>query len=197
MTDAGLKPQQALRISETILKTARIEQMRDWYRTVLGMAPSIEHMPKRENAAGEVLMATNMRLCFFELNEDYPYTQTIGLFEFPGTVLEMTEASPGLHHMQLHAGSMEDLVGRFEILAAKDIRPARSMNHGISTSFYYQDPDGNKVEITANNFATLDEHRAYLKSETFRSNPSGVEIDADDFRARFRAGEPIESLRNF
>jgi hypothetical protein len=188
----------ALRISETILKSARIVEMRAWYRTVLESEPTIEHMPEGEQRfADGSPRASGMRLCFFELNEDFPYTQTIGIFEIPGTALAMANDSPGLHHMQLHAGSMDSLVGRCEALAAQGIRPRRSMNHGISMSFYYADPDGNTVELTANNHATLQEHRAYLRSEAFRANPSGVLIDPEDFWRRFRAGEPIERLRQF
>lgn len=186
----------ALRISETILKTARIVEMRAWYMEVLSTQPSVEHMPEGpDRFADGSARASAMRLCFFELNEDYPYTQTIGLFEFPGTELDLVEHSPGLHHMQLHAGSMDALVERYETLAAQDIRPARSMNHGISMSFYYADPDGNKVELTANNHATLEEYRAFLSSEAFRKNPSGSVIDPDELQRRFRAGEPIEDLR--
>lgn len=136
-----------------------------------------------------------MRLCFFELNEDFPYTQTLGIFEVPGTALVQTEQSPGLHHMQVHCGTMAALVGRFQLLDSKGIRPVRSMNHGVSMSFYYADPDGNRFEQTANNFGTLEEHRAFLKSDEFRSNPSGCIIDPDRFVERFSSGEPIELLR--
>lgn len=185
-----------LRISETILQSARIEEMRAWYRSVLAMEPSIEHMPDISGTFHDgTARASGMRLCFFELNEDYPYSQLIGIFEVPGTKLSGDTQGPGLHHMQLHAGTMEALISRFEALDAIGIRPARTMNHGISMSFYYADPDGNKVELTANNFATLEEHRAYLSSEAFRNNPSGSLIDPDDLRRRYRSGEPIESLR--
>lgn len=141
--------------------------------------------------------AAGMQVCFFELNEDYPYTQTIGLFGVPGTSRERTRESPGLHHMQLHTGTTEALVSRFEELAAQGIRPNRNMNHGPSISFYYGDPDGNIVELTCTSYATLPEYRAYLSSPEFQSNLSGVPIDAEDFCRRFRSGEPIEELRKF
>ena len=195
--DAGPEPRPpALRISETILKTARIVEMRDWYRLVLGVKPAIEHMPEGPDRFEDgSVRASAMRLCFFQLNEDYPYAQTVGLFEVPGTALELAEESPGLHHMQLHAGSMDALITRFEALDAEGIRPARTMNHGVSMSYYYADPDGNRVELTANNFATSREHREFLASEQFRKNPSGSVIDPDELRRRVRSGASLEEIR--
>lgn len=186
----------SLRISETVLKTARIVEMRAWYRAVLELEPSIEHMPDgAERFEDGSQRASGMRLCFFELNEDYPYFQTLGMFEVPNTSLARNENSPGLHHMQFHAGTMDALINRFEALDAQSIRPVRTMNHGPSMSFYYADPDGNTVELTANNFADLNEYRSFLKSDRFRENPSGFVIDPDELRRRFRSGQSIEELR--
>jgi catechol 2,3-dioxygenase-like lactoylglutathione lyase family enzyme len=186
----------SLRISETILKTARIGEMRAWYRAVLELEPSIEHMPDgAERFEDGSQRASGMRLCFFELNEDYPYFQTLGMFEVPNTSLARNENSPGLHHMQFHAGTMDALISRFEVLDAQGIRPVRTMNHGTSMSFYYADPDGNTVELTASNFAHLNEYRRFLKSDRFRQNPSGFVIDPDELRRRFRSGQSIEELR--
>lgn len=187
-----------LRISETILQTARFNEMRRWYATVLAQEPTIENMPEGTTTFGDgTLRASGMRLCFFEVFGEYPYMQNVGLFEFPGTSQVRTKESPGLHHMQLNAGTIAALVARDEALDSAGIRPVRCMNHGISTSFYYADPDGNAVELTASNWETLADYRAYLGSEAFRRNPSGELIDAGVFRQRFHAGEPLEELRRF
>jgi hypothetical protein len=69
-----------------------------------------------------------------------------------------------------------------------------SSNHGPGTSFYYQDPDGNTMEISGPNFATEAEGRAYMQSDTFQRNPCGVAIDPDDFVAKFRNGMPQAEL---
>lgn len=197
-TPSGAPPLPPLRISETILQTARLTEMRRWYTALLAQSPTLENTP--DGAAqfeNGMPRASAMRLCFFEISGEYPYMQTVGLFEFPGTSEVRTKESPGLHHMQLNAGSIEALVARHEALAAQGIRPARSMNHGVSTSFYYADPDGNTVELTASNWPTLAGYRAYMASAMFLKNPSGVLIDADAFCRRVRAGEPIEALRRF
>ena len=185
-----------LRISEIILKTARIVEMRAWYCQVLEREPDLEHMPDIDVSARDGnARATEMRLCFFDLNIDFPYFQTLGIFEVPQTGLDPVVSSPGLHHMQMHVGTMEALIGRFETLEAKGIRPERSMNHGMLMSHYYIDPDGNKLEFTVSNFDTLEGYRGYIASEDFRRNPSGYVIDPDELRQLYRAGMPMEQLR--
>ena len=54
------------------------------------------------------------------------------------------------------------------------------------TSFYYRDPDGNNVELTVQNFPTMAAMVEFMRSDPFKANPSGREIDADAFIANFR-----------
>ena len=50
-------------------------------------------------------------------------------------------------------------------------------NHGPATSIYYADPDGNSVEMSATNFLEETDYLAFMKSETYARNVSGIEID--------------------
>jgi hypothetical protein len=59
---------------------------------------------------------------------------------------------------------------------------------------YYRDPDGNRVELQIDNFATAAEGEAWMRSAAFADNPIGVELDPDDLAARFRAGVPVAEL---
>lgn len=187
-----LKP---LRVSEVILKTSQFDAMKAWYTLVIGTAPFFERKPS-ENADPTLAAlgrANDRRLCFIRLMIDYPYTQVFGLFEVlevhgePGT-------DPGLDHVQLRNFSMKELIERYEILRAKGIRPFRTANHGPGTSFYYHDPDGNRVELSGPNFATEAEYLAYFASESYRRNPSGIEVDVDAFVGRFHSGVPLAEL---
>lgn len=185
-----------MRISEIVLKTARFEEMKFWYQGVLGVAPFYEHNPaggSKAAQAGTQERATDIRLCFIRLHIDHPYAQMVAIFEIPGT-RDVPGSDPGLHHMQFRNGTMEDLFTRYDRLKALGILPHRTANHGPGTSFYYRDPDQNVVEISANNFATSDEYKAYFTSDAYKRNPSGIEIDADAYVARFRSGTPIAEL---
>ena len=186
-----------LKISETILKTSRMDEMKAWYRVVLGISPFFERSPdpgtKPLDLGGQT-RASDLKMCFFRLSTDYPYVQTIGIFEEPGTASEPTRNAPGLHHMQLMCGSVQELVEKYEELGEQGMRPHRSANHGPMTSFYYRDPDGNNVEITSQNHPTLAAMVEFMSTDGFKKNPSGAEIDPADFVARFRAGTTVEEL---
>ena len=183
-TTVLVQPSSSLKISEAILKTGRLDEMKAWYMTVLGVTPFFEFAPPegtRPLDLGGQTRASDLRMCFFRLSTDYPYTQTIGLFEEPGTTLTPIKGACGLHHMQLMTSGLDELCVKYEELLGHGMRPHRGADHGPMTSFYYRDPDGNNVEITAQNFATFDAMVEFMASDMFKSNPSGAEIDPDAF----------------
>ena len=186
------------KISETILKTGQLDVMKPWYRLVLDIDILFEHGVAAESGPkdyGGQTRASDLRMCFFRLSEEYPFTQMIGLFEEPGTATKAVKGTPGLHHMQLMSPDFETLIAKYERLKAVGLCPHRSTNHGIMTSFYYRDPDGNNVELTTQNFPTLEAMTVFMKSDYFAQNPSGEEIDDPDaFVARYRAGASVAEL---
>lgn len=182
--------------SETVLKTGRLEEMRTWYRIMLGVEPSIENTPNGDqyNADGTP-RGTGLRVCFFEFFENYPHLQAIGLIEVPNTSLDPSENSPGLHHFQFQTGSLKAMLERFDAAAALGILPSFSMNHSLTMSMYYHDPDKNIFEITANNFATYAEYRAHMNSQEFLENFDGAFIDPYELKSRFEAGQTLAQLQ--
>ena len=74
---------------------------------------------------------------------------------------------------------MGELVTTYERLKAQGVIPHRAMNHGSSTSMYYRDPDGNQIELKIDNFATMEEQRAWLRTKEFAENPIGTQFDPD------------------
>lgn len=179
-----VQPRSRFKISETILKTGQLDVMKAWYRTVLEIEPFFEHSPepgKQPGDFGGQTRASDLRMCFFRLSTDYPHTQTIGIFEEPGTSLQAASGRPGLHHMQLMTQSLNELCEEYDRLSKRGLRPHRSADHGPMTSFYYRDPDGNNVELTAQNFPTLEAMVEFMASDAFKANPSGIEIDPETF----------------
>lgn len=183
-----------LRISEVVLKTSQFDTLRQWYVDVLGIEPFYERRPEKTGGEkGDYLRASDVALCFFRLHIDYPYTQVLAIFEVPN--LESGQRSePGLHHIQLRHSSLETLFDRYERLKAAGFKPHRTANHGPVTSFYYFDPDGNNVELSGPNFDTEAEYFTYFESESYRTNPSGIEVDVEDYVGRFRNGMPKSVL---
>ena len=187
-----MNPCSLLKISETILKTGQLDLMRPWYRTVLGVDAFFEHdTPPAAGPSdfGGQTRASDLRMCFFRLSVAYPYTQMIGIFEEPGIATQPIKNAPGLHHMQLMLPDFEAWIKKYEALADVGMRPHRTANHGIMTSFYYRDPDGNNVELTVQNFPTFEAMNDFMQSAYFKANPSGIEIDDPAaFVARYRSG---------
>ncbi len=99
--------------------------------------------------------------------------------------------------MQLMTASLDDLCKKYDAMRAAGMHPHRSADHGPMTSFYYRDPDGNNVELTAQNFETFEDMVRFMASDEFKANPSGRELDPAAYVAEHwaRVGRPGNALR--
>jgi catechol 2,3-dioxygenase-like lactoylglutathione lyase family enzyme len=100
----------------------------------------------------------------------------------------------GLHHIAFTLESLGDLLETYARLKTKGITPFWCINHGVTTSMYYRDPDNNQVELLIDNFAIARDGQAFMKSPSFVENPIGKEYDPHNFVARFRAGATAKEL---
>ena len=111
----------------------------------------------------------------------------------------VTDPSPagaaGLDHVAYTFSSLEALLGSYLRLKAADILPVWSINHGPTTSLYYADPDGNRIELQVDNFDNEKQAQDFMDSTTFAQNPIGVEFDPDKLVQRFLAGDSLEELK--
>jgi catechol-2,3-dioxygenase len=167
------------------LKTTRLEDMKRWYRTVLGLVPNFEW------EAGAFLTndAANHRLVLFS---------SPAVTEDPDKVNHA-----GLHHLAYEYASCGDLFATYRRLAGQGIEPHAALDHGLTTSFYYLDPDGNSLELQYDNFGDWAQSSEFIRtSPTFRQEPIGQPVDPallveaweqglsrDDIHSRSYAGE--------
>ena len=172
------------KLAHVVFQTNRIPEMRDWYCAVLD---------------GRVIYE-DARLCFVTYDDEHhrvAFADFGSLAPDPdrGAHLQVKSTDrPGLHHVAFTFGSMGELVDHYVRLRDLEIRPFFCVNHGPTTSMYYADPDGNRVELQIDNFATAEEGQAWMLSPAFARNPIGVEYNPDDLVARFRAGVPVAEL---
>ncbi|KXS13833.1 hypothetical protein M427DRAFT_33509 [Gonapodya prolifera JEL478] len=89
--------------------------------------------------------------------------------------------------------SFDDLVNAYEARKAKGIKPFWCVNHGMSISMYYADPDGNQVECHVDTM-TNDEVNAFMATPEFSQNPIGVDFDPEEFVRRVRSNLPASEL---
>jgi catechol-2,3-dioxygenase len=100
-----------------------------------------------------------------------------------------------IYHIAFTLDSLQDLVTSYEQKKEKGIEPHWPVNHGISTSMYYFDPDGNEFELQVDNFDTVEETHAFMSGPEYEENPIGVDIDIPEFIARVRSGESDASIK--
>lgn len=174
------RPPGPLQISEIILRTSRFDALKNWYQVFFGgLRPNLE-----TDTGGRMKSVPHIeRLCFLRIHAAFPYTQVLGIFEVPGADVA-PRMHAGLDHMQFRERSLADLFARYAMLKDQGVTPTHCFNHGPSSSFYYRDPDGNTVELSAVNFATEQEYLAFFGSDAFRQNVEGHPIDPEQFIAQ-------------
>ena len=96
-------------------------------------------------------------------------------------------------HTGMHHVAFDRLDGRAfgEFHAAQElgILPHMSLDHGLTTSFYYVDPDGNSVELQFDNFGDWAQSTEWMRtSPDFAANPIGVQVDPEKLIAARAAG---------
>lgn len=163
-----------VKLAHVVRNTSRFDEMVRWYRIAL---------------AAEIAHADAM-LAFLTFDEEH---HRIAIVNLPG-LGEMPPMTAGTDHIAFAHADIGDLLHGYVRLAAEGITPFWCINHGPTTSMYYRDPDGNKVEFQVDNFDSTDECNAWMRKGEFAANPIGVIFDPEKLLARYRAGEPKESL---
>ncbi len=172
------------KLSHLVLQTNRRPQMVDWYCTVLGAE----------------LLYENPHIAFISYDDEHHRVA----FVDPGPLADKAPAEGktaraggevGLHHVAFTMGSLGDLADQYRHLKNKGIRPHRCVNHGVTTSMYYYDPDRNQVELLVDNFETAIEGQDYMRRRSASDkNPVGIDFDPDEMVKRIQNGLRVQEL---
>ena len=73
---------------------------------------------------------------------------------------------PRLQHSAFEVHNFDQLLGTYLRLKGLGILPIWAADHGMATSFYYQDPDQNIVEINVNHYGDEWEATEHMKTST-------------------------------
>ena len=107
---------------------------------------------------------------------------------------KQTAERAGVEHIGFSFGTLDELLEAYVELRDRGIVPMNCTNHGPSTSFYYADPDGNRVELLYDNFEDAADAQRFMESETFRRNPMGLGFDPEQLLRCATAGVPLSRL---
>jgi catechol 2,3-dioxygenase len=84
----------------------------------------------------------------------------------------------GMHHCAFEYQSFEDLMASFDRLRKAGVEPAFCLDHGLTMSLYYKDPEGNFVELQSDNFGDWAKSTEFMRtSADFAANPIGTFFD--------------------
>ena len=174
MNDVVIKPA----LHHVNLKTTRLQEMLDWYGKVVGLTVNFLF------PGGA--FATNDRA-----------NHRIALLAMPGLTDDPNKnAHAGIHHTAFEYESFDDLMATYRRLRGLGIVPQFCLDHAITTSIYYPDPDGNLVELQVDNFGDWTASAEWMRtSEEFRRDPIGTPFDPDKVLAAHDAGVSFAKLR--
>ena len=109
--------------------------------------------------------------------------------------IENKRAATGIYHIAFTLASLADLATSYEQKKARNILPHWSINHGMSTSMYYFDPDENEFEMQVDNFDSAEEAHEFMITPEYTQNPIAVDMVVDDFIQSVRSGEDEANIK--
>jgi catechol-2,3-dioxygenase len=159
------------------LKTTRLREMIDFYSVLVGA----EVLHQYELGAWLSNDVANHR---------------IALLAFPTFVDDPEkDTRTGMHHMAFEYDSFEELNASYLRLRDAGITPEFCLDHGMTFSYYYSDPDGNFVELQVDTFGDWAKSSEWMRSSpAFKDDPLGKFVDPARAAEIFAAGMTFEQI---
>ena len=155
---------QARKLGHIVLRVRDAQRSKDFYMRTLGLKLAHEDLTR-----GAVFLS------FGEQHHE------LALFE-PASREAADASHAGLHHAAWQVGSFEELQAAYRELKAMGVQVESTVEHNVTRSVYFPDPDGNRVELycdmVANGFEsmrTLGPRRDLLDIETGEAVTAGRE----------------------
>lgn len=159
------------------LKTTRLQEMIDFYSVLVGT---------------EVLHQDDVGAWLS--NDDANHR--IALLSFPNFEDDPDkETHTGIHHSAFEYGSFDQLNSSYLRLKEAGIEPSFCLDHGMTFSYYYTDPDGNHIELQVDNFGDWGKSAGWMRtSDEFKANPIGQFVDPAEVASDHAAGVGFEEI---
>ncbi|KAK5214809.1 hypothetical protein LTR72_012073 [Exophiala xenobiotica] len=162
-------------LAHVVLRTNNYRKMVDFYVKFLGGKIAYE----------------NEYLAFITYDHEH---HRIAILQLPETKDRAKNCS-GLEHVAFTFDTLGDLALSYQQRKELGMLPVWCVNHGPTTSMYYEDPDGNQLETQVDNFDTVEDTDAFMRTKEFAENPIGVDYDPADLIARLEAKEDDRAIK--
>jgi catechol 2,3-dioxygenase len=165
------------RLHHVNLKTNKLQALIDWYSTVLGMEV-VHEFP------GGAWLSND------DANHRIAILASPNVIDHPERITHS-----GMHHLAFEYDSMNELLDTWARLRELDIRPHMVLDHGMTMSFYFVDPDGNSLELQYDEFGDWSKSKEFMRSSAeFEADPIGKFVDPDALLAAYREGASADDL---
>jgi catechol-2,3-dioxygenase len=165
------------KLHHVTLKTTRLNEMIAWYALVTGAQVNF----KDNTAAWTSNDEANHRIAFLAVP---------GLEDDPQKTFHN-----GMHHCAFEYDSFADLMTSYDRMRKEGVEPAFSLDHGLTISLYYRDPEGNFVELQCDSFSDWKLSTEWMRtSPDFAQNPIGTFFDPAKVFDAFRGGADFDTL---
>ncbi|MBI2800648.1 MAG: VOC family protein [Gammaproteobacteria bacterium] len=170
-TNRAIVPQ---KLAHFVIRAKNFTAMLAWYREVFHARTSF----------------ANEMIAFLTYDDEHHRMAFINTGHLPAP----DKNAAGFDHVAFTYASLSDLLLTYERLKAAKITPFWCINHGMTTSMYFHDPDGNGLEFQVDNFESMTDAVGYFSSPAFATNPIGVDYDPDLLLKKMREGTPLDEL---
>jgi catechol 2,3-dioxygenase len=120
---------QARKLGHVVLKVREVQKAKDFYTRVLGLR--VAHEDHKRKAVFLSFGAEHHELALFQMATGEP----------------PEAAQPGLHHVAWQLGGFAELQAAHRELVELGIPVEAAIEHNVTRSVYFFDPDGNRVEL--------------------------------------------------
>ena len=146
------------------LTTGNLDGMLEWYGKVLGMTV----IKRLEAPAGSPFKTVT-----FASNDEVNHR--LSFFETPGLPIDGDKDHHArVQHIAFEYKTLDDLLGTYVRLKNLGIPLLWAADQFIQTAIYYEDPDGNIIELNVNNFSD-----DWTVTEQLKNLPSRLHINVD------------------
>lgn len=165
------RPIRPPKLHHATFMTMDVDAMVRWYELVVGLQP----VYYAQHAAWLTNDEANHR---------------IALLRIPGTHPPIDKPhSAGLHHTAFEYPDFDSWLNNYIRLRDHGIVPQMCLDHGMTMSMYYVDPDGNGVEIQVDAFADWTQSKEWMwASQEFAEDQVGPQFDPEAFVSARAAG---------
>ncbi|WP_436764262.1 VOC family protein [Streptosporangium sp. V21-05] len=163
------------KFAHVVFQTSQPREMRDWYCAVLD-----GHVVYQDDA-----------LSFITFDEEH---HRVALIHPAVPLKRRTPDTAAMHHVAYTFEPIDDLLARYVLLRDQPILPAVCIAHGVTTSMYCRDPDGNMVEMQIDRFEEPGDATAYMKGPEYAADSVGPSFDPEALLKARHDGATAEEL---